>query len=347
MSKQAQKALAGFGNLYWTDTSGNLYSAPRDDLAEAVLDFDPYGGLNLIYREALPPWGRPKKRGPLPKALTSAWMRLRAGPRSADGTFPVGATPLGELEYKCETLGYGEQLDAEEQAEFEDVWNSETSATEAIKIQVELAKEYIVAASLFNATTWSGAALYTDVGSGAATRYWTDVTNATPIVDIVGNATTTGAKQRVENGGGGDANVLIVSKANRDLLWQNANVRNTFSDTYQIPGAPDNAALAHALGVDKILMGRAMINTSHVDTTPAFSPIWSNTYAMVANIPMATVERLGVVGLGRMVFWNRFGGEFAMGERPFGDLGRKLFGYCCIDPLITNVNCAHLLKVRA
>jgi len=280
--------------------------------------------------------GRPvaKNSGSLPKIpleqLLQSPETLRA-PRSGyarnDFTFDL-------LAFVCEEHGFEQPLDDAEAAMYLDLIQGEVIASQKA-IDGVLRKLEITAASLlFNATTWTGAALTTVV-----TNEWdkNHATDAVPIDDVEA------ARMKVWEGSGLWPNALIISKQVFHNLRNIDQIIERISGTGA--GFPTRARditpqqLAEVFDLDYVLVGGGTKNTAKEGQAAVLAPIWSNEYAMIARV--ATTADPAEPTVGRLLVWpeDSLGtlgsdGAIAMGIEQYreesrrGDVYRARMWYC-------------------
>jgi hypothetical protein len=166
-----------------------------------------------------------------------------------------------------------------------------------------LAQEKRVAAAIFNATTWTGAALTTGV-----TNEWDDATNATPSTDVKA------AKEKIRARFGAIREqdlVAIMTSSVRD----NLRVADDITQKVQYV-RPTNQMdisdgdIARALGVGRLIIGEAFKPThGQGASAPAFSRVWDDEYCMIAKLARPGLPTQSGMGLGLQFHWAEDGSQ--------------------------------------
>ena len=152
-------------------------------------------------------------------------------------------------------------------------------------------QEIRIAAKLFNTTTWTGDALYTDNSADP----W-DAAGA----DIIGQVKD--MKEKVRQGVGMDPDSLLLSK----VQFDNATTINTailerlkYTQTATKRALEEN--LAAILGIGRVVVGTGVYNSAPEGADMSAADIWSDDYAMVA--VTARTSQLAEPALGRTMLW--------------------------------------------
>ncbi len=157
-----------------------------------------------------------------------------------------------------------------------------------------------VATAVFNAAIWTGAALTTGI-----TNEWDDFTNATPIADVEG------AKDKVFDGTGLDANALIINKKVFSNLKRCEEIKDILAASGAGQAVKAGAITAQHLSevfeLKHIIVAGGSQNTAIKGQDRSISRIWSNEYAMVCRV--AETDDLSEPCIGRTFHWGGDGSQ--------------------------------------
>lgn len=181
--------------------------------------------------------------------------------------------------YATEEHGHEGVVDDREAKMYAEYVDAE--AVEAMVAQdvVLRALELRVAAMLFNATTWTGAALTTGI-----TNEWdkNHASDAVPIQDVQD------AMFKVYDNSGLKPNALIINWK----VFQRLRLLDQIQDAVASSGAGDSVLqnrisaqqIAQALGIDEVIVAGASQNTAKEGQNAVVAQAWSEEYAMVAKV---------------------------------------------------------------
>lgn len=197
------------------------------------------------------------------------------------------------------TVEHGLQVpvDDNEAAMYAEFFDAEQLAASRAIDGVLRAAEKRVADAVFNTTTWTGSALTT-----AITNEWDDATNATPRADVKA------AMVRVWNNSGLLANALIINHQVFDNLIDVDEIisRLKFAGiTDPRPGMITREALAQALGIQQVIVGRSPRASNKHGQSTTIASIWDDEYAMVGKV--ATSQDVKEPCIGRIFHWGEDG----------------------------------------
>jgi hypothetical protein len=170
----------------------------------------------------------------------------------------------------------------------------EMATVEGLTDKIMLRREYSLAAYLFNVTTFSGytSALVASGGTATTTR-WDDYTNSDPT--LAADYATDAVRQK----SGAKANTLIIGAAAYMKLRRHPALLDQFK--YTAGGVLNDSQLAEAMGVERILVGRATYNSAQEGATVNMADVWGK-YALFAYI--APKPGLRQPSLGYSYRWN-------------------------------------------
>lgn len=268
------------------------YAVPRVDLGGPFWQYmnDPLAGHigNLV----LPRIRVPEVAGNFSVVSRDAMLRVEDTRRADGAAFPRVDSKTYDDSYA--TIGYGleTKLTRKQRSRYASDFDAELVSIRTLAKKVNLAYEKRVAAAVFNATTWTGTAYYTDYSSAP----WATITT-----DIIGQVAA--AKEKVRRNTGHRANTLIIGEANLVNMKKNTGIKNMFPGAPMITDEHIFNALAGLLGLKQILVGGAVENTAPEDQGFTGSDIWSDTYAMVAKLAMPD-DQIEEPCIGRTMEWD-------------------------------------------
>lgn len=280
----------------------------------------------------------PQEQGTLPQVTRESLMgdgiTTRRGPGAS---FNRSDHTVDGVAYTC--LGYGhEHKVPEEQRAY---WGSYYNALQAgaiqvrEKIQVDL--ESRLATLLFNTSTWTGSALYTD-NSGSP---WDNV--ATIIINQVIDA-----KEKVRAGTGMDANAIIMSQVQLNNCLKNTDIKNRLTYVQVATPAAIRQSLAQMFELDYVIVGKSVYNAGKEGAAISVTDIWSDDYAMVCRIdPTGNLNEHCVA---RVPWWSAMGNGTDMKLETYYENQTKsdiVQGSAYIDEVVVDAAMGHLIKIDA
>lgn len=198
--------------------------------------------------------------------------------RASGSNYKRGDWEFEKYTYATQEHGWEEPVDDRDRARYQHIiGGAERIAAERALSWVIGNYEKRVADMLFNATTWTGAALTTTI-----TNEWDDFTNAVPLDDVLG------ARQKVYDGSGMDANALIVNRT----VFQNLQQCDQVQDVLASSGAGESykagnitaAKLAEIFDLVYVLVAGGTRNGNNPGQSAGPERIWSGEYAMVCRV---------------------------------------------------------------
>ncbi len=239
--------------------------------------------------------------------------------------------------FACEEHGLEGALDDSERTLYASDFDAELNITLQTGHLLLLAQEVRIAAALFNTSTWTGAALYTDNSSAPWDAAATDVV-----------AQVNAAKEKVRASTGMKPNALIFSETNKNRLLSNTDLKARIQYVARLTEQEILNALADIFGVKFVLIGQAVKNTSNKGKDFSGSDIWSDDYAMVALIA-ENENNLAEPCVGRSMLWIGDSPENTTVEQYREDPIRSdIFRVRQnVDELVIDKYFAHLMKVDA
>lgn len=311
----------------------------RPDLSGGLEEFDlAMDRLGFIGHRVLPVLEVAKQAGVFGKIKLEQLLQNRETKRAPGAGYARGKWEFTTDSYACDEHGAEEPVDDREARMYAEYFSAEmVSAARALDMVLRNA-ERRVSDLIFNATTWTGAALTTGI-----TNEWDDAANATPITDV--NA----ACKKVWDGCGLWPNALIINRR----VFRNLRACNQVMDIIASSGAGSSKKaseitidqLAGVFDLPYILVSGSAKNTAAEGQARSIAPIWSDEYAMVARI--AESQDVREPCLGRTFHWGEDGSsiggtmESYRDETVRSDIIRARHD---VDEKVLYVEAAHLLS---
>lgn len=272
----------------------------RPDLASSFEAFDLEAEKEgYIARKVLPTIDVASQAGNFGKIPLEQLLQQRDTKRAPGSGYSRGNFTFDDSTYSCEEHGAEEPIDDREAKMYAEYFDAETVASRRAYNSVLRNAEKRVADAILNTTTWTGAALTTDV-SGTP---WATIASAVPLTNVEA------AVQKVYDGSGLWPNALVI---NRKVF---RNLRNTQQviDRIASSGAGDRTLatdvtvqmLAQAFDLDYIIVAGGSLNNAKEGQAASVSQIWSSTYAMVCKVAVGSDFREPCIG--RTFHWGADG----------------------------------------
>jgi len=202
---------------------------------------------------------------------------------------------VGTGSYSCKRNALNDTIDQEDRDNADAPLKPDVEVTEGLTNQIHLRREYDVASYLFNTTTFSGK---TSALSG--TDQWSDYTNSDPLANIETRIDT------IQQASGAKPNTVVMGyevfmklKHHPDLLER---------IKYTQKGILDTDLIATLMGVDRVLVGRSLYNTSTENQTRSLSYAWGK-YVLICYV--TNRPALKSPSLGYIFTWKNYGGKTA------------------------------------
>lgn len=268
--------------------------AERLDLGRAFEEY-PLVSLGLVGLQVLPTFPVQKKAANFSAITRAGLLRTRDVRRQDKSAFGRGGYDVDELSYACQGYGWEVPVGKAEREVYKSDFDADANAQKVVQHVLDWERERRIAAAIFNDTTWTGAALYTDV-----TTDWDNIA-ATIIADIEA------AKEKVRMNCGLEPNTLVVSSAHLKSFKLNTGIIAQFPGIDLLTDRILHSSLAAIFGVQKVLIGNAIYNTGGEGDAFAAGYVWADTFAWLG----VTVDGgdLSQPGVGRTMQWDAFGAE--------------------------------------
>jgi hypothetical protein len=281
----------------------------RGDIASVVMEADDWDN-QLIFRKVLPVVTSQDETGEYPKfTLLSGGLLKRDVPLNRA---PGAASARGSLAYTWDTFAtqefsYEIPVDRAERMKVQDYFDAQAIAARMAKRKIHLERELIAASTTFSTSNYGSA-------TNSATAY-TLANIATFDIGLDIDA----AKSRLRGKGESDRNVTVVMS---DDVFVRARASTKMQNRLRGLGVSsdtilnvDAAAVAEALGVKEILVGKAYYDTAGEGKAASTSSIWGNTYVWVGNLASGGgLNSMLSGGAQYCITWSRFASDISTFE---------------------------------
>ena len=259
-------------------------------------------GVELVSLAMLAPLTVKKKNSTL-AVVTRESLLKRANADHANGaTFARINQFLEDLTYNCEDYGLENGLTDEDRNNYESDFDAESGAVEHIRQKLMIEKEIRANTLLWNTSTWTGSALFTD-NSGAP---W-DAAGS----DIIGQVIAASEKVRINSGLMPDT--LQIGAATMPNILKNTGIKARFPGAMVITKDMIVANLAAIFGLKRLVVGEQVYDSADEGQTFSGTDIWTDDYAMVARTATPNAP-LWMPSVGRSPYWDAM--NPAPGETP-------------------------------
>ena len=265
-------------------------TTPRMDLGQAVLEFI-LKRSEFIGLQALPLFKAQLKAAVFNAITRECLTKVPETKRATGANYNRLNFETTEKSFSCVEHGLEGPLDDGEKKLYANDFSAELVTVEQIIGLILLAQEYRIAQKLFNTTTFTGAALYTD-NSGSP---WDNI--ATDII-----AQVRAAKEKVRQNCGLIPNTLIISETNLNRIKANTGIKDAIKYTTKLTDDELFAVLGALFGIKKVLVGKAIRNTANKGKTFSGADVWNDNYAMVA-VTADNPINLKEPSVGRTFLW--------------------------------------------
>ena len=265
-------------------------TTPRMDLGQAVLEFI-LKRSELIGLLALPLFETQLKASVFNAITRECLTKIPETKRAPGGNYNRLNFETEEKNFSCVEHGLEGPLDDSEKRLYANDFSAELVTVEQIVGLILLAQEYRIAQALFNTTTFTGAARYTDYSSAPWDAAGSDVLSQ-----------VRASKELVRQNTGLMPNALIFSETNLNRLKANTAIKDAIKYTTKLTDDEIFADLGALFGIKKIFVGKAIRNTANKKLTFSGSDICDDDYAMVA-VVADNPKNLKEPSVGRTFLW--------------------------------------------
>ena len=237
-------------------------TTPRMDLGQAVLEFI-LKRSDFIGLKALPLFETQLKAAVFNAITRESLTKIPETKRAPGGNYNRLNFETEEKNFACVEHGLEGPLDDGEKKLYANDFSAELVTVEQITGLILLAQEYRIATALFNTSTFTGSALYTDYSSAP----WDNVAS-----DAIGQVRA--AKEKVRQNTGLMPNAVIFSETNLNRLKANTGIKDAIKYTTKLTDDELFAALGALFGVKNVFVGGAIRNTANKKLTFSNQIYW-------------------------------------------------------------------------
>lgn len=309
------------------------YATPRLDLGRAMWEYM-LGSQSFIGTRVLPIFSTMKKEASFSKITRESILRSRNVKRAPRSAYSRDTYDAKDQTFNCEERGHEQPLDDTERSLYASDFDAESAAAKIAAQVVLQEQEKDIADMIFNTTTWTGAALYTDRSAAP----WLTASS-----DIIGHVDA--AKDKVRIGSGMRANALIISYGVLTGLKANTAIKDAIKYTAIPTEDQIIAALSGLFGLRHIIVGDHVKNSAKEGQAFSGADIWSATYAMIARV--CETQDLTEPGIGRTMLWAEESPSNATVEE-YREEQTRSWVYRArhhADEVVFDANYGHLLKI--
>lgn len=265
----------------------------RADINQALVEA-PNGDAGLIGADIFPLLPVPAKSGSYLKVQLAQADLLNNDSKSRDAGsgYARAIRAFGTDTYDTVEFGLEELIDDSFKADADRFFDLEASSARFLLRQIKLGHEKRVQ-DIINAATTP----FTTADQTAISAY----TNANLAnIDVAGDVA--GARTEL-NKLGYEANTVIMSAPVFERIRRTTKLQNQFFGVISDTGGRllSEAEIAAALGVQKVLVGRAAINSANKNKAYSGGFVFSNSYITVANVQSG---QFTAGGIGRTLVWS-------------------------------------------
>lgn len=231
-------------------------------------------------------------------------------PRASGGAYDRGNWSFTTWSYATNDYGWGEPLDDRDRKRYQYLVDAEQVCVARAYNNVLLNQEIRTAALIFNTSTWTGASLYTDVGTTEwAQSNWA---TATPIAHVEA------AVRKVWDNSGVWPNAIILNRTKYRDLRQCTEIRERIVASGA--GTPAKASditkemLASVFDLDYVIVAGGAKDSAAEGQSTTIASVWGD-YAMVCKV--ATSADIREPCIARTFHWSDNGSQIGGAIRQY------------------------------
>lgn len=266
---------------------------PRLDLGAAFMEFIVQPGM-FIGTRALPIFKTSQKAAYFPAITRESITRTPDAKRATKGNYNRVVFETEDKSYACKEHGLEGPLGDDERALYKNDFDAELAVTKGVGSTLQLVQEVRIKDALFNTSTFTGSALYTDVSSSAPFD--------TAASDAIGSVKA--AVKKVLQNCGLKAGTMVIGYEQFENLKLNTAIKAAIQYTQPLTDEQLARMIAPVLGLDQIIVGKAVYNGAKKGQTYSGSFVWPDDYALIMVNPPADGQDLSVPALGRTFLWD-------------------------------------------
>jgi hypothetical protein len=271
-------------------------STPRADLGEAFHEFSP-AGMTFVAAEVLPERPVAKKAATL-GVVTRENVTTETGAHANGAGFDRVNLTTEDKSYACYDFGLEGQLTDPDRENYASDFDAEVETIQLVKTKMLIAREVRAAAALFNTSTWTGAALTTDVSGD-----WDAAAS-----DVIGHVRA--AKEKVRKNTGVTPDSMLIGPVTFASLQANTAILAKFIGVPVLTDDLLKRTIAQILGIQNLFVADGVYNSAKENQTASMADIWSDDYALVFKRQAGSLAQ---PGLGRLLTWTGEEGNLANG----------------------------------
>ena len=218
--------------------------------------------------------------------------------RTSASGYNRGSYKFETFSYATQENGWEEPIDNRDRNRYRNLLDLEVISSARAMDVVLRNQEQRVANAVFNASTWTGAALTTGI-----THEWDDAVNCVPVTDVEA------AVRKVYDGSGLWPNALVINRKVFRNLRNSAQIIDRINSegagNASKPSDITEQMLASVFDLDFIIVAGSSRNSAKEGQAPTPAQIWSDEYAMVCKV--ATSSDMREPCIGRTFHWSEDG----------------------------------------
>ena len=227
--------------------------------------------------------------------------------RTPGDTYPEGRIKLSNDNYYCDEYHLAYRIPWENKKNQDQAVQLEQTGAEWLAQQFDLNREIQIAATINVTSVWDNNPVV-----GTDFIAWDDEDNSNPPEDIDAYSAT------IEQNTGVTPNTLVIGRQVFNILRRHPILVDMFK--YTGVGILNEAQVAQALGVEKLLIGRAVQRTSHEGASSATQAYVWGKHALLLYVPARPAIREPAAGY--TFVWNIDGSGFNVAITPWTDESR-------------------------
>lgn len=268
------------------------YANPRLDLGQAFMEHM-WQPADMIGLGVYAPIGVTRKEGTFSKINRESLLRPGRTPkRAAKSPYERDGFEAEDQAYACVERGHEVPVDASDVNFYRNDFDAEMVAARLALWRVLYDQENDIATSVLDGT----------VTFTVANGRRTDVATAwgLPAATIIGDVQS--AKEAVRGRTGLEANTLAIGAGVVPFLLKNSEIRESLKYVELASIDAIKNALRAVLGLDNVLIGKAVTNSAKEGQPFSKSDVWSNIWAAVCRTAPAG-SGMDMPSVGRTLFW--------------------------------------------
>lgn len=256
--------------------------------------------------------------------------------KARNGTFPEKETRFDWTNGQLHKFGLRVRIDRDAVKKYGNWFDAERAETLILADDMRRDHELKVASKLFNRTTFAGK-------TGDVSTEWSTASTSTPVDDVKA------ARDAVFQNCGMVPDTAVMSYTVRSNLGNCKQIRDRLVYTQGLSsvGPMDDAAIAAALGVKRIIVGQAQVNSADTGQTASTSEIWDKEFCLICKISEGqNLEAENGLGVGRTGIWRASTAdmfEITSWVDPETDMATKVQCAHFAEPLMLTTLAGYLL----